>query len=86
VARALGLARSVQLLELPEALSLLSSIRFGVEVGWVDAFSVQQIDEMYVTSQDAPLTKRLDRGCDERALSMARADLFRARFSQDRKV
>jgi len=85
VARALGLSRSVQLLEVGEALSLLSAIRLGIETGLVEAYSLQMVDELYITCQDAHLKMRVGRECDERTLSVARADPFRARFGQDRK-
>jgi len=83
VARALGLARSVRLLELPEAVSLLSSIRLGLDAGLVHGYTLERLNELLFASQSAHIQAAARRNCDDRTLSIERADLFRARFSQN---
>jgi protein arginine kinase len=84
VARALGVARSARLLGFSEALSLLSSIRLGVDVGLLKGYSLQRLTELVFASQSAHLKTKADRETNEWTLSIQRADLFRARFGQER--
>ncbi len=86
VARALGVARSARLLGFSEALSLLSSIRLGVDVGLLPGYSLQRLTELVFASQSAHLKIKADHETNEWTLSIQRADLFRARFCQDRKI
>lgn len=81
VGRALGIARGARLLEFKEALSLLSSLRLGVATGQLDAYSYRDLDEVLVTSQPAHLECKSGGALDELMQSIARADLFRNRFS-----
>jgi protein arginine kinase len=81
VGRALGVARHARLLASAEADSLLSSLRLGVSGGMLDQFSLQQINEVFIASQDAHIEMRSGRTCDELQLNAERADLFRARFA-----
>jgi len=83
VARALGLARNVRLLGFDEGVSLLSALRLGVTTGLIEGYSLQDANELLLASQAAHIRMRIGPDCDEWALSAARADLFRARFSQE---
>jgi len=85
VARALGVARSARLLGFSEALSLLSSIRLGVDTGLLKGYSLQRLTELVFASQSAHLKIKADHETNEWTLSIQRADLFRARFCQERK-
>lgn len=81
VGRALGVARHARLLASGEANSLLSSLRLGVSGGMLDHFSLQQINEVFIASQNAHIELKCGRSRDELQLSAERADLFRARFA-----
>lgn len=81
VGRALGVAQHARLLASNEANSLLSSLRLGVSSGLLDQFSLQRINEVLITSQDAHIEMKSGHACDELQLSAERADLFRARFA-----
>ncbi|GMV94509.1 MAG: hypothetical protein AMXMBFR82_42870 [Candidatus Hydrogenedentota bacterium] len=81
VGRALGIARGARVLEFQEALDLLSALRLGLATGQVESFSVQQLNELLVLAQTAHLESRLGEASDHFALSTARANLFRQRFS-----
>ena len=86
VARALGVARSARLLGFSEALSLLSSIRLGVDVALLKGYSLQRLTELVFAAQSAHLKIKSDHETNEWTLSIQRADLFRARFCQERKA
>jgi len=91
IGRALGVARGAQMLELGEAMSILSSIRFGVATGLVDGHSVQHLNKLLVGAQSAHLeVKRAQRQAtaeektpvsSELALNVERVHLFRTCFS-----
>lgn len=79
--RALGLARGARLLEFREAISVFSSLRLGVSMGLLDTFSLRQVNEVFVTSQNAHLEMKCGHECDELTLNAERAELFRSRFA-----
>jgi protein arginine kinase len=81
VGRALGMARAARLLDLGEAVELLSSLRLGIELGLLEGYSLQLINELLVASRPAHIELKKGRACDEVTLSVERADLFRARFA-----
>jgi len=81
VGRALGTARSARLLELDESVALLSSLRLGIELGLLEGYSLQLINELLIASQPAHIELKKGQACDEVTLSVERADLFRARFA-----
>ncbi len=83
VARALGVAGNARLLGFPEAVGLLSSIRLGIDTGLVKGYMFRQLNEMLIASQSGHIKARLDRECDEQALSAERAALFRATFARN---
>ncbi len=81
VGRALGLARGARLLAFHEASSVLSSLRLGVSSGLVDQYSLHQINELLVASQNAHIEMKSGHACDEFTLNAERADLFRSHFA-----
>lgn len=83
VARAVGLASHVRLLDFSEALSLVSSLRLGVDMGLAGACPLRQLNELLITSQQVHLQVRMGRDCDDLALRAKRADLFRGQLSQN---
>jgi len=85
VARALGVAHNARLLGYAEALSVLSSLRLGIELGFVEGMALGRINEMLFAAQGAHIRMKKGHDCDEWTLSMERANLFRSRFGQDRK-
>jgi protein arginine kinase len=80
VGRALGVARGARLLDLEEALGVLSSLRLGAVHGLVDAISLKSLNELLLAAQPGHIQMKLGRDCDALTLSFERADLFRAQF------
>lgn len=81
VGRALGLARGARLLAFDEALTVLSSLRFGVSQGLLDQFTLQHVNDVFMGAQSAHIEMKCGHTCDEPTLSGERADLFRSRFA-----
>jgi protein arginine kinase len=79
--RAQGIAHQVRLLEFGEAMGLLSSLRLGLSTGMLERYSLRQLNELLVATQKAHIEMKQGQECDDRTLSMERADLFRARLS-----
>jgi protein arginine kinase len=80
VGRALGVARGARLLDLEEALGVLSSLRLGVVHQLVDAVTLKSLNESLLAAQPGHIQMTLGRDCGALALSFERADLFRAQF------
>jgi len=53
----------------------------GVSSGLLEQFSLHQINDVLITSQNAHIEMKRGHECDELALSAERADLFRSRFA-----
>jgi protein arginine kinase len=85
VGRALGIARNARLMSYSEAVSILSSIRLGIDLGLVSGLTIPRMNELLFASQGAHIKMKKGHECDEWALSVERADLFRSRFGHDRK-
>jgi len=81
VGRALGVARGARLLDLEEALSVLSSLRLGVVRTLVNAVPLKSLNELLLAAQPGHIQMKLGRDCDALTLSFERADLFRAQFN-----
>ncbi len=81
VGRALGVARGARLLDLEEAVGVLSSLRLGVVRKLVDEVSLKTLNELLLASQSGHIQMKLGHDCDALALSFERADLFRAQFN-----
>lgn len=81
IGRALGLARGARLLAFHEANSVLSSLRLGVSSGLLDQFSLHQVNDVLMASQNAHIEMKCGHDCDELTLSTERAGLFRSRFA-----
>lgn len=81
VGRALGVARGARLLDLDEAMGLLSSLRLGVALGQLPDLSLQHLNDLMLLVQNAHLEMRKGHQCDDLTLSAERADLLRARLA-----
>ncbi|MCX5757126.1 MAG: hypothetical protein NTU83_01190 [Candidatus Hydrogenedentes bacterium] len=81
VARALGVANSARLLGFTEGVSVLSSIRLGLDTGLASGYGLDGLNELLLTLQSAHIKARIGHDCDEWTLSMERAGLFRAHFA-----
>ena len=67
-----------RLMGFAEGMALLSSLRLGAETGVLPGQSIRQANELLLSSQKAHIEMAAGQDCDELALSMKRADLFRA--------
>jgi len=81
VARALGVAGNARLLGFTEGVSVLSSIRLGLDTGLAPGCRLDELNELLLTLQSAHIKARIGRDCDEWTLSMERAGLFRSHFT-----
>lgn len=81
VGRAVGIARGAHLLDFAEGLDLLSAIRMGIGQSLLEGIDEKLLNELLVESRPAHLRLRTGHNGDELSQSVARADLFRARFS-----
>lgn len=79
--RARGIAGGARLMSFPEALSLLSGMRFGCSMGVIRDVAVETLNELFLAAQGAHLELARGQDCDALTLSMERADLFRRAFS-----
>jgi protein arginine kinase len=80
VARAFGVANNARLLGFTEGVSVLSSIRLGLDVGLASGYGLDGLNELLLTLQSAHIKAGIGRDCDEWTLSTERAGLFRAHF------
>ena len=83
VGRALGVVRNARLLEFGEAVSLLSSLRLGVDTGLVPNCGHPDLNVLLFASQHAHMKAKVGHDSDERTLSAERAALFRTCFSKN---
>ncbi len=79
--RAVGLAANARMLGFVESLVLLSSIRLGVSLGLLENHSFAELNRLLLDSQSVHLEIQDGQECDELALSMKRADLFRRQIA-----
>jgi len=81
VGRALGIARGARLLELAEALDILSALRLGVASTVLGGYTLKTVNELLLECQQGHLERKAGQDCDTLTLSAERAELFRARFA-----
>ena len=77
VARAFGILSNARMVTSGEALNLLSTLRLGIDLGIIDAFSRRDIDMLFIASQPAHLQKleNQELGPDDR--DVVRAEMLR---------
>ncbi len=78
IGRAAGVAAGARLLEFEEGVSLLSSLRLGVELGVLPNHTLGQVNELLLAAQGAHIEVARGRSYDAITLNKARADLFRS--------
>ncbi len=77
VGRSQGIASGARLLEFPEAVGLLSSLRLGVDSGLIDNLSLRAVNGLMLHAQGGHLRMESGKEGSARATSAQRADLFR---------
>lgn len=85
VYRALGVAQNARVLSFPEAATLWSSLRLGVEAGLLPDISSKHLSELLFMSQAGHLRAKAERDCNEWLLSTERADLWRSGLATHRE-
>jgi len=78
VARAFGILSKARMMTSGEALNLLSTLRLGLDLGLVDAFSRRELDMLYISIQPAHLQK-----LEAKNLEPEERDVVRARILRD---
>jgi protein arginine kinase len=79
VFRALGILTQARLISARETLGLLSHLRLGVNLGWID-IPLATINELMIITQPAHLQMPVNRELDSRMRDMMRAKLIRERL------
>jgi len=88
VGRALGIARGAHLLSFEEAISLVSTLRFGLTADLLQGYDLPLLNELAIGARPGHISLRCDHACDgpmgsvqdEIIQQATRADLFRARL------
>jgi len=75
--RAYGLLRYAHSVSTKEALSLISAVRLGVGVGFIDDVSIKTLNRLLVYTQPAHLQKLEDKAMNAQERDVARADYIR---------
>ncbi|HIJ65256.1 MAG TPA: hypothetical protein HPP77_04825 [Candidatus Hydrogenedentes bacterium] len=81
VYRAVGVAREARLLDFPEAVRLVSSLRLGIGCGLFADYSFECINRLHMDAHRGHIEMRLGQDCDDLTLNSERADLFRERLA-----
>ena len=77
IARSFGLLAHAKLMASAEALNLLSTLRLGLDLGMVDGFSRQEMDQLYISTQPAHLQKIQQRELAPNERDIVRAQMLR---------
>ncbi|MBU5485000.1 protein arginine kinase [Clostridium sp. MSJ-11] len=75
--RAYGILKSSFIMDSAECLSLLSNVRFGIEMGIINDIDKNTLNELMVNTQGAMLQKVYNRELSDRESSIYRAELLR---------
>lgn len=78
--RAFGLLRHARMLTSAEATDLLSTVRLGVELGFITNLSIGTMNELLILAQSAHIQKRLSHEGGEVERDVRRAEFFRERL------
>ncbi len=81
ISRAYGLLRSAQSISSQETMDLLSSVRMGVNLGFIDDLSIPTVNELFIHTQPAHLQKLRKTTLDSADRNAARAGYLRHRLS-----
>lgn len=76
IGRALGVARGAKLISFSEGLSLISSLRLGVETGRLTNIAIADVNQLLLMTQGAHLALGHGEACDAWTLTSDRADCF----------
>lgn len=79
--RALGMLERARTLSLDEAMSGLSAVRLGINLGLVDAVPLKLINELFIVAQPAHLQKAIGEELPESEHDRRRAELVRTRLA-----
>jgi protein arginine kinase len=80
VYRAYGVLRHARLISAREALNLLSHLRLGVNLAWID-IPLDAINELMIVTQPAHLQKLFGKEIDSRTRDIMRAKIIRERLA-----
>ena len=81
IARAYGTLRSAQAISSEETMDLLSSVRLGVNLGFIDDLSIPVVNELFIQTQPAHLQKLRKTVLDSGDRNAARAAYLRRRLT-----
>jgi len=77
VARAFGTLSNARLISSGEALDLLSTLRFGLDMGIIDQFSRRELDTLFISIQPAHLQKLENKDLEPEERDVVRAEMLR---------
>lgn len=81
ISRAFGTLRSAQSISSQETMDLLSSVRMGVSLGFIDDLSIPTVNELFLQTQPAHLQKLRRGSLDSKERNAARAGYLRQRLA-----
>ncbi|MGL5245127.1 MAG: hypothetical protein ACRC7R_08150 [Sarcina sp.] len=77
VFRALGLIKSFYLIDLCEAIRLISYIRFGVEIGFISNINLNDIDNLFFQIQPMKIQEMYGEKLNRKEINIKRAEFLR---------
>ncbi len=77
VARAFGILSNARMISSGEALNLLSTLRFGLDLGLIDQFSRRELDMLFISIQPAHLQKQENCDLEPNERDIVRAEMLR---------
>ncbi|MEN6390306.1 MAG: protein arginine kinase [Syntrophomonas sp.] len=80
IGRAFGILTNARIMTSNEALSLLSNVRLGVDIGTIKALSKKALNELVVAIRPAHLQKKVGREMDPFNRDLIRAQVIKERF------
>ncbi len=82
ISRAIGLVRHSYQLDAQEALSALSLIKLGIELGWVRGLSVLEVNTLFFESRRSHLTYALNETAPSDDIAVRRAEYLRGKTAK----
>ncbi len=82
ICRAIGLVKHSYRLDAQEALSALSFLKLGIELGWVKGMSVEEINTLFFESRRSHLTYVLNKISGDEDIAVRRAEYLKGKASK----
>lgn len=81
ISRSLGILKFSYQLETVEALYAISHVKLGIELGWIQGMSVQEVNKLFFGCRRAHLNYNLHEKIPHEQIAAKRADFLRSQFA-----